>query len=75
MRSRPPTLDDLRGQSGLRRAAIESLLAVQPATAFEALRIRGVGRKTTRRRLAAGLITDPESVQRRARTAEELGRR
>ena len=66
------TWDDLRGQPGLSRAACDALLALQPTTVLRALRIRGVGRKTTKRPLALGLLTDPEGVQTRARTAEEL---
>ncbi len=66
------TWDDLRGQPGLSRAACDALLALQPTTVLRALRIRGVGRKTTKRLLALGLLTDPEGVQTRARTAEEL---
>lgn len=65
--------NDLRGQPGLARAARDALLALQPATVLEALRVRGVGRKTTARLLALGLLTDPEGVQDRARTAEQLG--
>jgi hypothetical protein len=41
-------------------------------TVLEALGIPGVGRKTTKRLLALGLLTDPEGVQTQARTAEEL---
>jgi hypothetical protein len=41
-------------------------------TVLKALGIRGVGRKTTKRLLDLGLLTDPEGVQTRARTAEEL---
>jgi hypothetical protein len=39
---------------------------------LKALGIHGVGRKTTKRLLALGLLTDPEGAQTRARTAEEL---
>ena len=67
------TVGDLSGYPGLSRAARDALLAAQPATVLDALRLRGVGRKTTRRLLAEGLLTDPEGVQRRARTDEELG--
>ena len=66
------TWDDLCGQPGLSRTACDALLALQPTTVLRALRIRGVGRKTTKRLLALGLLTDPEGVQTRARTAEEL---
>jgi hypothetical protein len=66
------TLDDLRGHSGLSRTARAALLARQPRTVRRALCIHGVGRKTTKRLLALGLLTDPEGVQTGARTAEEL---
>jgi len=45
---------------------------VQPMTVLKALSIPGVGRKTTKRLLALGLLTDPEGVQTRVRTAEEF---
>lgn len=63
----------LQAQPGLSRAARDALLELQPATVLEALQVRGVGRKTTGRLLALGLLIDPEGVQHRARTAEELG--
>ncbi len=63
----------LQGQTGLSRAARDALLQRQPTTVLEALGIRGVGRKTTRRLLALGLLADPEGVQNRGRTAEEMG--
>lgn len=66
------TLDDLRGQPGLSRAACDALLKLQPATILQALRIRGVGRKTTRRLLALGLLTDPEGLQNRELTLADL---
>ena len=69
---RPITLDDLRGQPGLSRAAIDALVALQPATVLKAIFIPGVGRKTTRRLLALGLLTDPEGVQTRGLTEEEF---
>jgi hypothetical protein len=56
-------VDDLRGQPGLSRVARGHLLRGQPTTVLEALRIRGVGRSTTKRLLALGLLTDPEEVQ------------
>jgi hypothetical protein len=59
------TAEDLRGWPGLRRAVAEALVARQPRTVLEALHIRGVGRKTTKRLLARGLLVDPEGVQRR----------
>ena len=69
---RPITLDDLRGQPGLSRAASDALVAQQPRTVMQALVMYGVGRKTTRRLLALGLLTDPEGVQTRPMTLEEL---
>ena len=69
---RPICASALRGQPGLSRAACDRLVAVQPMTVLEALGIPGVGRKTTKRLLALGLLTDPEGVQTQARTAEEL---
>lgn len=66
VRSRPLVADDLRGLPGLRRSAIDALVAAQPTTVLEALRHRHVGRKTTRVLLAAGLLEDPEGVQRRS---------
>ncbi len=70
--ARPLTTDDLRGQPGPSRAACDALVALQPVTVLMALRIHGVGRKTTKRLLALGLLSDPEGVQTRALTAEEL---
>ena len=69
---RPISANALRGQPGLSRAACDRLVAEQPMTVLKALGIRGVGRKTTKRLLALGLLTDPEGVQTRARTTEEL---
>ena len=69
---RPISANALRGQPGLSRAACDRLVAVQPMTVLKALDIRGVGRKTTKRLLALGLLTDPEGVQTQVRTAEEL---
>jgi hypothetical protein len=64
--------DVLLGQPGLSRAACDKIVALQPTTVLKALGIHGVGRKTTKRLLALGLLTDPEGAQTRARTAEEL---
>ena len=69
---RPITLDDLLGQPGLSRAASDALVAQQPRTVMQALVMHGVGRKTTRRLLALGLLTDPEGVQTRGLTMEEF---
>ena len=62
---RPITYDDLRGQPGISLAAIDSLVEQQPATVMEAIRMHGVGRKTTARLLALGVLSDPEGVQNR----------
>ena len=66
------TLDDLRGQPGLSRVACDALVALQPTTVLQALRIHGVGRKTTKRLLALGLLNDPEGLQNRTLTLEDL---
>lgn len=71
---RPITPNDLRGQPGLSRGAIAALVELQPPTVLQALRTHGVGRKTTKRLLELGAITDPEGVQTRAMTLEELRR-
>jgi hypothetical protein len=65
------TPDDLRGLPGLSRAACDALVALQPTTVQKALRLHGVGRKTTKRLLALGLLTDPDSMQGRLRMLEE----
>lgn len=57
------TADHLAGLPGLSMKSHAKLLAKQPKTVIEALRIRSVGRKTTRRLLELGLLTDPEGVQ------------
>jgi tRNA U34 5-carboxymethylaminomethyl modifying enzyme MnmG/GidA len=62
-----------QGLPGLSRAARDKLLQLQPTTVLEALKIRGVGRKTTEKLLALGLFSDPEGLQTRTRTAEEMG--
>ena len=56
--------DDLKGLPGLRRAAVDAILALQPRTVLEALLIPGVARKTTRFLLENELLVDPQSVQR-----------
>ena len=66
------TRDDLYGYLGLSRAACDALLAQQPSTVLQALRIQGVRRKTTNRLLTLGLLTDPEGLQNRALTLEDL---
>lgn len=64
----------LQGWPGLSQSARDGLVARQPKTVLDALRIPGVGRKTTARLLALGLLLrDPHGVQSRARTAEEAG--
>jgi hypothetical protein len=57
------TEDHLRGLPGLSRSAASGLVERQPATVREALLIPGVGRRTTRRLLALGLLQDPEGMQ------------
>ena len=59
-------LDDLKGLPGLRRVAADAILAHQPRTVAEAIRLRDVGRKTARALLEAGLITDPEDAMHRS---------
>ena len=66
------TADDLRCQPGLSQAARDRLSAAQPATVLKALGIHGVGRKTTETLLGLGILRDPEGVQTRALTHEEL---
>ena len=61
--TRPLTASDLHGQPGLSQAAIDALLTLQPATVLEALHVKGVGRKTTKRLLALGLLEDPDGMQ------------
>ena len=70
--SRALTLNDLRGQPGFSRAARDTLLRLQPTTVLQALRIKGVGRKTANRLFALGLLTDPEGLRTRALTLEDL---
>jgi len=61
--TRPLNASDLRGQPGLSQAAIDALLTLQPATVLEALHVKGVGPKTTKRLLALGLLEDPDGMQ------------
>ena len=61
----PITAGHVAGLPGLRQAARLALVARQPRTVLEALRIPEVGRKATRHLLAAGLLTDPDRVQTR----------
>ena len=63
----------LQGWPGLSQSARDGLVARQPKTVLDALRIPGVGRKTTARLLALGLLRDPHGVQSRARTTGEAG--
>lgn len=63
----------LQGLPGLSQSARDGLLARHPKTVLDALRVPGVGRKTTARLLALGLLRDPHGVQSRARDAEEAG--
>jgi hypothetical protein len=52
-----------------------ALVERQPTTVLQALRMHGVGRKTTMRLLALGVLSDPEGVQNRAMTLEEFRRK
>ena len=53
----------VEGLPGLSRQAQARLLAEQPRTVRDALRIPGVGRKTTRHLLDEGVIDDPDGLQ------------
>lgn len=64
MRTRPITDADLAGLPGVREEGRTRLLDRQPATVFEALCIRDIGRATTRELLRRGVLTDPEGLQR-----------
>jgi len=66
------TADDIRGLPGLTRTACNDLLARQPTTVRQALRIHGIGRKTTRVLLALGIIIDPDGIQSRPRPLEKI---
>jgi len=59
----PITAEHLAGLPGLRLTVRDALIALQPKTVLAALDIPGVGRKTTKYLLAAGIITDPDGVQ------------
>lgn len=61
--TRPLTANDLRGQPGLSQAAMDALVTSQPTTVLQALLLKGVGRKTTKRLLALGLLKDPDGMQ------------
>jgi len=69
-RSKLLTTEYLHGWPGLSRQAQRALVDRQPSTVLEALRIRGVGRKTTKRLLAVGLVTDPDGAQHRLLQSE-----
>jgi hypothetical protein len=64
--------EDLRGITGLRARAKDELLASQPKTVLEALRIPDVGRGATRELLVRGCLVDPEGVQNRSLTRQEF---
>ena len=66
------TMDDLRGEPGFSHAASQLLVELQPTTILQALRMRGVGRKTATRLFALGLLTDPEGLWNREPTLAEL---
>ena len=59
-RRRPLTIEDLRGINGLRRKTRDTLIAIQPATAFEALILPGIGRGIAGLLFKRGLLVDPE---------------
>ncbi len=71
MRASPITDRDLKGIR-LRSATRARLLDRQPETVLEALCIRDVARATTRELLKRGLLADPEGVQHRSLTDDEL---
>jgi hypothetical protein len=56
------TLDSFRGFPGCSKAARVALVEAQPVTVRQALCTHGVGRRTLRRLLALGLLTDPEGA-------------
>jgi hypothetical protein len=58
------SLDGFPGRSG---KSLDELLVRQPKNVVEALRIPGVGRKTSRQLIELGMLVDPEGVQSRAR--------
>jgi hypothetical protein len=60
------------GQPSLSRAVRDALVARQPTTVGQALRIHGLGRKTTRRLLALGPITESVGIQSGPRTLEKI---
>lgn len=69
------TAQSLAGLPGFRRSAQEALIAGQPQTVMEALKIPYVARKTTRHLLRLGLLTDPEGMQTRTRAQVEQEQR
>jgi hypothetical protein len=71
------TKEVLRGSPGLRKGALCALVERQPKTVLEALKLRDVGRKTTKHLLELGLIEDPEGAQNRslAKVESSLGRK
>jgi len=71
--SRPIIAEHLARLPGLRNAARQRLIAAQPATVLEALRIPDVGRRTTRRLLTLGVLSDPEPAQNRSLTFGQIG--
>jgi hypothetical protein len=62
--SLPITADHLRGLPGLRRAARDALLAIQPRTVREALRIPDVARKTAYHLVSLGLLVNDDDYVR-----------
>ncbi|MCK9463727.1 MAG: hypothetical protein M0R80_29255 [Proteobacteria bacterium] len=59
-RDKPLTVEDLRGMPYVRRKARDTLMAIQPATVFEALFLRGVGWGIARLLWERGLLGDPD---------------
>jgi hypothetical protein len=57
------TDEDLKGLPGLSRMAHQALVETQPRTVREALRIPGVGRRTTRHLVEHESLADPEGFQ------------
>jgi len=56
-------VDHLEGLPGLSMKSRDELLVRQPKTVIEALKIPGVGRKTTKHLFELGLLKDREGVQ------------
>ena len=74
VRSRPISDRDLDGLRGLRRDTRARLLLRQPATVFESLCIRGIGRRLAQLLFSRGVLSDPEGMHRRSFTEDEFKR-